>query len=391
MARAQWQRAPRAPRRRSTPTDRADTSSGRPGHGGERRGPRPGQVASRLRAERSTCRFERPPPPPAPLAAAPDGPQPEASGRGAAAAREQREPEPPPAPIGGGQRDERTWRNRAAPRRDPARPCPAGSALPVLPRRPARSGASRGRRGAAGGPGPGRLVPAPGVNFRSSGGGRRARGKACGVRARRGRCPRRSPAPRSLPCAKRARPPASFLTRTVCPPAGDNVRAHRADVMAPQRAQAHSRPASPSLPPARHVPAPRTGPGAWPGPARAAPRARGSFSNGCARASLTHRRPSKAPGLRSREPASPRARARSAREARGARRPPAGRAGRHRLAIPRPRAAAASAGKGAPPAGTGRLHGKPSAEEVTKSAILPSPERALADRPERGSDSDQRS
>nr|XP_026647818.1 homeobox protein engrailed-1-like [Zonotrichia albicollis] len=171
--------------------------------------------------------------------------------------------------------------------------------------------------------------------------------------------------------------------------------------MAPQRAHAHSRPASPSLPPARHVPAPSAGPGDRPGPARAAPRARGSFSNGRARASLAHRRPSKAPVARLRLP--PRREC-----ARGPRRtaPPGGSSGaappRHPRAqgsghLLRERSTAPCAVNAhrasphlaaLPPAGTGHLPRKPSAEEATQSALFPSSEQVLADRPKRGSDCD---
>lgn len=81
-------------------------------------------------------------------------------------------------------------------------------------------------------------------------------------------------------------PPTSFLlTRTVCPPAGDNVRARRGDVTAPQRAQARRRLAPPPPPPIFPPACPsraRAERGARrPAPRSPAPRrARGSFSNG---------------------------------------------------------------------------------------------------------------
>lgn len=194
--RVQWQRALNARRCRSTPRQRC-----RPPGGPEGR-PRPGGAApDAATGERpaqgrwrhghrpsgaSVASNARPPSPPAgqPPAGSP--------GMGAGSCRRwepaepfraRRRPEPPLAAAGGsgGRRARRTWGSRAAPRRDPARPRPASP-----PRGPPggrlRIGASRRRRGAARGPGPRRLVAAPGVNFRSSGGRREARG-----RARRGR------------------------------------------------------------------------------------------------------------------------------------------------------------------------------------------------------------
>ncbi|XP_063189214.1 proline-rich protein 2-like [Chroicocephalus ridibundus] len=173
----------------------------------------------------------------------PDGPQPEASGWGQAAAVGS---QPGLSGSGGGrnrrlrwlaetggQQHRRTWGSRAALRRDP-------------------------------------------LGRRSGGAGEKRAELAAGA-------PAAPPLPGSYRAAKRGASPLPFSSRGPC------VRqlgttCVRTAVTSPRRSArrrtASSR-APPSLPPARHVPAPSAGPGARPGPAHsAAPRARGSFSNG---------------------------------------------------------------------------------------------------------------
>lgn len=276
----QWQRAPHARRCRSTPPARASRAEGG-------------------RPERGRCGAAEHSSPP-PLLPRAGRPPPEAP------ARERR---PPPGaarafpgsgrPRGGGVPSRARTAAGAGPARRPRRSSTArrcadeaggGATRRALPRRrlPSgeaaarrpRSGASRNRRerpAPRGSARPRRLVvrrvlifavgagSAGGGGARSRGAARRTRGSAEGGGRPQGGSYR----------AARRGPPAPFLfTRTVCPPAGNNVRAHRADVIAPQRAHAHRPLTPPSLPPACPSRA-RAGPS--PAPRGAPPR---SFWNG---------------------------------------------------------------------------------------------------------------